>query len=292
MIDTPTTSRLKALGAALVLMLGAGCAQKPNCEELGSCGGPLPVGDWMLSAGHPSCSEHLYRAPQDTRLIKGDQPAARLPIPDEALFDWCDLLIFKTNDSGMYDANHVPRYSLTDQTIGEAWIHYDGAGNYAAKLTKTGTYVTDFPATCVRGFGATGDVCGQVQTYLVAKSADAKNIQCVPTPADPAGCTCRYEVSLVSGGAGLYSAAGNTIVHALTKRFPDESQGADFPASATYCNTGSSLQLTGKDGAYLFNEPGLRTLDLGPVTINCTDGAEGPGEDGVDCGLVCGNTCM
>jgi hypothetical protein len=230
-------------------------------------------------------------APPDTRLIRGDQPAARLPLPDEAFYDWCDLLVFKTEDPGMYEANHTPHFSLADQQIGDAYVHYDADGTYSAILTKTGTYVADYPPTCVRGFGGVGDVCTQVQTYLTAKSGNAKNIQCVPSPIDPAGCACRFEVSIVSGGSGLYSGGGNTINHAMTKR-PDGTQAADFPAAATYCNKGSSLELTGKDGAYLFNQPGLRTLDLGPVTISCTDGAQGPGELGVDCGPACKNTCM
>jgi hypothetical protein len=65
--------------------------------------------------------------------------------------------------------------------------------------------------------------------------------------------------------------------------------GTQFPQDVTFCNEGSRLQLTGADGAYLFDRVGLRTLDLIKVTANCADGVEGPGEDGVDCGPACLN---
>jgi hypothetical protein len=313
MIETPKTcrpdesrarpARPVRLGATsaglcgLVLALTTSCAQNPTCSELGTCGGN-PVGDWVLAAGHPSCSEQLYRAPIDPRLAKGDQPAARLPLPEESLYDWCDALIFKTDDPNSVDSNHLARFSVADQTVGAAWIHYDGAGNYAALLTKTGTYVAEYPSGCVRAFGAMDDatgggVCTQVQAYLAAKSSVGRNIACVSTPNDPTGgCTCRFSISIQSGGSGTYKpASSNTIVHQLTARFPDKSQAADFPSYATFCNKGTSLQLTGADGGYLFNEPGLRTLDLQATTINCTDGIKGPGEDGVDCGVACPMPC-
>jgi hypothetical protein len=311
MIETPTTSRpddsralprlgrLSAAGAGLcglLLALATGCAQKPTCEELGTCGGS-PLGDWVLAAGHPACSEQLYEPPPDPRLAKGDQPAARLPLPEESLYDWCDALVFKGDDPGAIDSNHLARFSVADQSIGAAWIHYDGAGNYAASLTKTGTYIVDYPSVCVRGFGAmdnaNGPVCTQVQTYLAAKSTVGKGIACVTTPGDKDACTCRFSVSIQGGGSGTFKAASsNSIVHSLTARFPEKSPAADFPSYATFCGKGSSLQLTGTDGGYLYNVPGLRTLDLVPTTINCADGIKGPAEDGVDCGVACPTPCM
>jgi len=295
-LPRPNRLLVTSVVSGLVLAFASGCQQKPACEELGACGGD-PSGDWVLDPSHGSCSESLYLPGVDPRLAKGDQPAARLPPPEEAFYDWCDLLTFKSGDSALYDANHLPRYSYNDQTIGAAWVHYDTAtSTYAAKLTKTGTYTFDFPQACIISFGAkpdeTGSVGGQVQTYLAAKTTTAKNVQCIPSTQDQYGCVCRYDVSIVSGGSGLIGPdSSNSLVHTVTKVFPENTQGADFPSYATYCAKGTSLELTGKDGGYLFNEPGLRTLNLVPVTIDCTDGAQGPGEDGVDCGLACPMAC-
>jgi hypothetical protein len=293
----PTRLLITSFASGLLLLSTSGCQQKPACEELGMCGGPDPVGDWVLDPAHASCSESLYLPALDPRLAKGDQPAARLPPPEEAFYDWCDQLTFKSGDSALYEANHLPAYSYPDQVIGAAWIRYDGAGNYSAKLTKTGTYTFDYPASCVRSFGAKddaalGSVCTQVQTYLQTKTSTAKNVLCVQSVEDAAGCVCRFDVSITSGGSGLYAPnSSNSLVHTLTKIFPANVQAADFPSYASYCNKGTSLELTGKDGGYLFNEAGLRTLNLVPVTIDCTDGAQGPGEDGVDCGLACPMAC-
>jgi len=291
--------------------LGTGCTQTPTCSELGTCGGPVPVGDWVLGAGHPSCSEDLYIPPLDTRLQTGDQPAARIPPAEEALYDWCDLLV--TNGGNMV-ATIQPQFSYPNGTIGVAFLHYDaigpsGYGTYAAGLTRTGRYTIQFPSYCIRSFGATngrpvkpkamptdpeapiGDVCAQMQAQLIQNSAH-KDLLCAPDSTDPEGCICQFDVQVQSGGSGTYQlASSNTLVHQMNVKFPAKAAAAAFPAEATYCNKGSSLQLTGADGRYLFDEPGLRTMDLGSTTINCADGAKGPGEDGVDCGLACPMPC-
>ena len=298
MIKSPTTSPTRSsvvVLCGLFAALAAGCTQKPLCQELGSCGGTLPVGEWALDPGHPSCSEDLYQAPPDTRLELGNLPPARVQIPEESLYDWCDLLV--TNGGKEIAPRSKPRFSFEDGPIGAAWLRYDalgadGRGTYAAGLTRTGTYVIDFPALCMREFGAHGDVCTQLQTQIVATSAH-KNMICIPNQADPAGCLCQFDVSLQSGGSGYYvPRSANTLTHVPTSEFPGKTQVARFPEDATFCNKGSSLELTGAEGQYLFDEPGLRTMALAKVTINCADGAKGPGEDGVDCGLACTTDCV
>lgn len=287
----------------LLAAVTTGCTQTPLCPELGTCGGPLPVGEWVLAPGHPSCSEDLYLAPSDPRLVKGDLPAARTPVPEEALFDWCDLLV---TNGGKEIAPQKPRFSYENGTIGAAWLRYDASGNYAAGLTRTGTFVIDFPALCVREFGAMDgrpadatkdpngpavNVCAQLQAQIVDSSSH-QNMLCQPNPSDPAGCLCQFDVSVPSGGSGSYLARSNDLTHVLTAVYPGKTQAAAFPQHATYCNRSTTLQLTGAEGQYLFDEPGLRTLNLVSTTINCADGTRGPGEDGVDCGLACPNDCM
>jgi hypothetical protein len=188
-----------------------------------------------------------------------------------------------------------PRFSFEHSTIGAAFVHYDpiganGSGTYSAGLTRTGTYTIEFPALCIRQFGAVGDVCGALQAQLAPSQ---KNLQCLANPVDPAGCVCRFDVAVQSGGSGIYQQLdSHTLLHELNLTFPSKSPAAAFPQRVTYCNKGNRLELTGADGAYLFDEPGLRTMDLGATTINCADGVQGLGEDGVDCGLACPNRCM
>jgi hypothetical protein len=41
-----------------------------------------------------------------------------------------------------------------------------------------------------------------------------------------------------------------------------------FPGKVTFCNQGTSLELTGADGDYLFGQRGLRTFKLQHVVVN------------------------
>ena len=295
MTPNPTLSPRKALlgFCTLVVALSSGCNQNPLCSELGTCGGN-PIGDWVLGAGHPSCSEDLYLPPPDTRLEAADQPAARTPVVEAALYDWCDLLV---TNGGTKVATIDPHFSFESGTIGSAFVHYgptgpNGTGSYTASLIRTGRYIVEFPKLCITEFGAQGDVCTALQTQLSATTIH-KNLQCLGNPADPGGCVCRFDVALQSGGSGTYEAVdSHTLLHRMNVKFPTNSAAAAFPQKVTFCSKGDRLELTGADATYLFDEPGLRTMDLGPTTVNCADGLQGPGEAGVDCGLACPTPCM
>jgi hypothetical protein len=286
-----------ALGLGATL---SGCAQETNCEELDSCGGPMPTGEWRLGANHPSCSEDLYIPATDTRLLGGEITPARQPTIEPALFDWCLLLL-----TGAADGDDVqvkpPRFYYESTVIGAAQITYTpGAnpdfGNFTAAITKTGRFTLDFPAACVRAFGATDrpdlaidpsganvPVCERLQVPLAESgigegsypnadcyaNLDASDPRLTPEqaerqrqnvkngyPADPDGCLCEFDVTETGGPSGTYARQGNVILH---------NPSGNFASRATYCNKGDRLELTGADGAFLFNISGLRTMDLGPA---------------------------
>jgi hypothetical protein len=246
-----------------------GCKQEPLCPELGSCGGALPIGDWVLAPGHGSCSEDLYLPATDTRLVMGDLPPGRTPPPEPALFDWCLLLVTGPGDSIQVKP---PRFYYESGPIGAASIRYEANGHFAAGITRTGTYTLDFPAFCMRAFGAMDGkvadpvndpngppvgVCKQLEVPLRASGlgeGSYRNTTCYPNPADPAGCLCDFDVTETGGPSGSYQLLdGNTIVHLPA---------TNFPQKVTYCNKGNTLELTGANGDYLFGTRGLRTLDL------------------------------
>jgi hypothetical protein len=262
--------------AAPMLILMAGCKQEALCPALDSCGGPI-VGDWHLAAGHPSCSEDVYAAPTDPRLVQADLPAARTPPPEPALYDWCDLLV-----TGPGDIVHQPPLFYTDGPngyrgttgvanyyvggpIGAATIHYDANGTYTLSTTRTGTYHLDFPNYCMYAFGAkeqlvdpadpsqgTLNVCRQLQVGLRAIGLKKYlNIACKPS--EQQGCGCDFDLSDTETNAGTYAPYGGNMQHI---------PGNSFPQQVTYCAQADRLQLTGADGAYLFDRVGLRTMDL------------------------------
>ena len=284
--------RLAMMATLAAPMLVTGCKQQVLCPELASCGGSV-VGDWQLANDHPACSEEVYAAPADPRVAQanGDLPPARQAPPEPALYDWCDLLVtgfgnivhtpplfFAQGPSG-YQAGpaNVANYYVTGP-IGGATIHYDADGTYTLTTIRTGTYFLDFPSFCMRAFGArdgnpidpsvvdpvtmkpngpTGNVCQQLEVGL-RKSAGTnyKNIGCQLDPNDPpesAGCICQFDLMAVESNSGFYGVQGSTVQHL---------PGINFPQFATFCSVNDTLQLTGADGAYLFDRVGLRTLDL------------------------------
>lgn len=303
MTNSTTKSSLSLAALGLLSALTAGCTQKPNCPELGACGGPVPAGSWSLAPGHPSCSEDLYVPPTDPRLLGGEVASARSPVIEPAFFDWCSLLV--TNNGASIQAK-APRFYYESGPIGWANINYKPesatTGSYTLGVSRTGTFAMDFPELCMRQFGAmdgkpavdangnqvsgpTG-VCKQLEVPLRASGigeGSYPNTTCDVNPADPHGCLCYFDVTETGGSSGSYRLVDNhTIMHL---------PGTNFPQNVTFCNKGDSLQLTGADGEYLFGQKGLRTMDLAPAMDPCTNGAQDPGEGGVDCGGTCPTAC-
>src|SRR5450432_2882733 len=248
--------------------------------------------EWILAPGHASCIEDLYLPARDTRLIGANVPVSGMSAPEPALFDWCVLLATGSgpgmacdpSDPGVCRA--APRFYYESGPIGRASVRYDDIGTFSAGLTRTGTYTLTFPAYCMRAFGATDpamptdmvNLCKALQVPIDANGIGGGaefNTTCAPnteaarledmqqhpglTPIDgaldPLGCFCRFDLTETGGQSGDYQIMDDqvTIVHI---------PGSNFPQKATFCQQGDDLQLTGADGAYLFDSPGLRTLDL------------------------------
>lgn len=273
-----------AFGAAL-LALVSGCQQQTLCEALGDCGGDL-LGDWALGPGHTSCSEDVTGLPSDPRLRGGDVPPQRIPAPEQAFSNWCQGLI-----AGTENILAVPPTFFTESIpFGAATVSYKADGTYSMGIGRTGYFYFEFSGACMRQFGAgngvaTADLCTQLQGPLGASGAGEgsyQNTTCGVNPKDPYGCLCLFDVAEISGSGGRWElVSGNQVRH-----LPN-TPGYSF--RTTYCRTGNRLQVTGADGSYLLNKPALRTLDLGQV--NCADGVQGPGEEGVDCGPACVMAC-
>jgi hypothetical protein len=246
-----------------------GCMQKPNCPELGACGGPDPVGSWQLAPGYPSCSEDLYVPPTDLRLAQNNKTPALVAPPEPAVYDWCDQLVAS---GGPMVQIHDPNFYAESPEIGQSAVTFKPNGEYTAQITKTGTFQLDFPAVCVREFGAqdgrpinpddpmspTGNVCKQLERPIGIGGTNTGayfNTICEPNPQDPRGCLCQFDVTSTGGPVGFWSRSGSTLT--LTNQ-------SNFTTRITFCNRGSSLELTGAEGDYLFGVKGLRTFKLQP----------------------------
>jgi hypothetical protein len=220
--------------------------------------------------------EDLYVQATDTRLLGGEITPARQPTIEPALWDWCSLLLTGAG-AGTDVQLKPPRFYYESGQVGTSQVTYTpddpahpDTGHVTVAITKTGRFTLDFPAMCVRAFGATDQpdttidpsgavvpVCKRLQ-QTVGKSGLGEgsypNTVCNPNPADPLGCLCSFDVTETGGVSGAYRKQGNVIIH-----YPS----GNYPSKATFCHQGNRLQLTGTDGAYLFNVSGLRTMDLG-----------------------------
>jgi hypothetical protein len=249
--------------------LTSGCSQEPLCPALAACGGPDPVGNWDLAPNYESCTEDLYIPPTDKRLTKPTVPAAGQPAPEPAVYDWCDLLINGGRPTpqtpGYYNQ---PGFFYESGQVGQANLRINADGTYTMGLARTGVFVLEFPAACVRMYGAmdnvalepsdplspSASVCKQLEALVGASGigeGSYSNTICEPNPQDTAGCLCQFDVSETGGPFGPWRRVGNTLHFVLQ---------TTFPSRATFCNKGDSLELTGADGEYLFGVRGLRTM--------------------------------
>jgi hypothetical protein len=282
---------LVTLALSSIAALGSGCfKQATHCPALGACGGGRPVGvkpgtdgNWVLAPGFGSCEEDLYMPASDPRVQMADPEEFGTAYPEPAVYDWCLLLV---TGPGAGDSIQVfpPRLYQESPAYGFVTLKFQDDGHFSSGITLTGTFLLELPSYCIRAFGAQADtsvpatptapdnVCKRLETPLYNAEINTgayKNLTCDANTADvrarfgldgggdPYGCLCRYDVNATGGPAGTYSLLNsNTIID-----FPDAVV-SSYPQETTYCLRGDELQLTGADGAYLFDQTGLRTLDL------------------------------
>lgn len=268
-----TKKLVLALPVFTLLSLTSGCKQEPECPALGSCGGPDPIGGWVLAPGYPSCEEDLYTPPTDLRLAQNNKTPAGTAPPEPANFDWCDQLVV---GGGSMIQLHDPLFYYESPPVAQSSVKFSrdpmtGAQTFSASITKTGVYYMDFPAACVRQFGATdgrlvnpddpaagtGDVCKQLEVPINQAGTNSGayfNTVCQTNPSDPQGCICKFDLTSTAGPAGDWIRIDNNTIQLINNN--------SLPTYITFCNKGSELELTGKNGDYLFGVKGLRTVRL------------------------------
>jgi hypothetical protein len=278
-------SNLRAWGTVLALTLSAiGCSQGPLCPELGSCGGN-PKDKWAelpRSKETPGtyCQEAMHSPPVESHLKDQNLPVARQRLPEKTTADWCSELVV-TGD--MVEAVKKHNYWWENLPYHAGFLEYQPAGTYQANLTRKGKVDRWFSQNCLRKYGYSGD-CKQFQADFERANMGAGEYNTFKCGADPerGGCNCNFEIFEVNTLRGMYSVDGSTITH-----FPESPTA--HSSQASICVQGDKIQISGKDNSFLWDRPGLRTIEL--VRMNCNDGLPGPGELGVDCGLGCPNAC-
>jgi hypothetical protein len=267
-----------------LLLTSIGCSQGPLCPELQSCGGN-PLDKWaQMPQGQETpgtyCQEILHKPPEEAHLRGQLFPVARQPIPEKATADWCSELIVTGDLEEPVKRNN---YWWEDLPYVSGYVEYKKDGSYTASLTRKAFVDRWLSQTCLRKYGFAGG-CKDFEAALEKANQGAgeyNTFTCVENAAR-GGCNCNFEIFEVNALAGLYSISGSAITHFPSTPFAHYSQ-------ATMCVQGDTLRLSGMNNSFLFDKPGLRTIEM--VRMNCNDGKPGPGELGIDCGLGCPNPC-
>jgi hypothetical protein len=288
--------------SALLVSFGivglSGCKTQPFCEPLAACGGDLLAGasdfymkdglvdrSWtVIAAG--ACQDQLQLPPVTVSLARQPPPVANQRPPDNATADWCGNLVIKSTGEIKEFLVYAPPLPLKvgELTISQDYDKATDRGTYVFQSTIDQTRDLVFSESCLtaQGIRLTCPVLGRRLGEFLAPEANIYNMRC-QDPDDPnqGGCVCKFELSFIGGEAGRWAKQANgTQIEFF------ENTNYSPAALADYCFTDKNgpLLLTGSNETPLFNEKGLRTLQMVPPS--CMDGVQSLelGETGIDCG--------
>ncbi len=265
-------------GAALL----PGCQTPPFCEPLDTCGGEvlnanLPLTQWVTTKDN-ACLDQIQPPPNPVSLVRLPQrPAGDRPT-ERGTADWCSNVALRQDGTLQQYLGWYPPIPVQDATL-----DLFANGTYEMHITYFAKQHVDFSATCLSAQGVSESCAafGRNLKEFVAPEANIYNVLCYPSPLGASGCGCDYDLSLIGGPSGTWHVDKSSAL--LT--FFDALGGP--PSLANYCQKGDTLELTGKNGARLFNQFGLRTLRFSRPTCHDRVQSKSIGEVGVDCGGQC-----
>lgn len=242
-----------------------GCPDLPACGGDPTATGVQPPGNWNV---HSWCQyvpplTYTVGVPYEPQTWLSQGPTKTPPV-SKSSGDWCQSIVFLPanspgNTSGQEKLT-FPALDHTPGTITGATVNLNPTShNYNVAISTSSTTSGHFSPTCLTAFGANPS-CSDVETQL-AMSYGVPNYQdTVCTNASDGGCDCSFEYLGTAADQGTYQTVGDTLY--FFSAFSDVTP----VLATTYCATGGTLTITGKNGGSLFEVPGLRTLTLIPGT--------------------------
>ena len=278
-----------------------GCKNAPFCVPLGACGGDLLAGqtdkigmdglvdrEWSVTKA-TACEDQLETPPTPLALVRQPPAPANVRPPDNVTADWCSNIAFNPDGSISQFFVYAPPIPLK---VGNLAISADPdstyRGTYEMQITFEQPFSIAISESCLttQGFRISCPVLGRQLGAKLAAEANIYEVRCYDPPGGEGGCQCDYDLTFIGGPKGRwYTGQNSTTINFFDVMLTP-------PVTADYClGASGTLDLTGHDGAALFNEKSMRTLSFQPPS--CHDGVQSPtlGETGIDCGGSCGNTC-
>jgi hypothetical protein len=247
------------MGAALTLTLG--CRMDDECAPAGDACGGDPAGQWVIAS---SCRDPYYQPPRPITYFGQAETMGRQQPPEATSSDWCSYL---TYDPIMGITNFVFPYDTLQITSGQ--VEYGAAGAYGALLSTTGRGAVDISASCLTRFGAipscapadasvpsaTRSLTDDLRAYSISLGSPYQDINCADNGRN--GCACTYAIASEPSGGGLsgrWSTQASVITHFAGTKL--------IPSQADFCVAGDTMTLWGHDRAAIWDQPGLRTVNL------------------------------
>lgn len=256
--------------AALALSLLGGCAAEEVCAALPKCGGDIvgsvdADGDgfaetrWVIGG---ACTNQVFVPPLNASLVNQSPPVQGVPPPEPAHSNWCSQMTI-TRDKTIQKINPwFPAIPVRDGAV-----TYSADGSYNVQINYFAQQLVEFPGGCFTGQGfsivSPGTVstsntmtCAEFEGVLQARLATEPNIAgLVCGPDGKGGCNCLYDLLMVTGSNGTWIAEDGVVTHY------DRVTGV-APSRADFCVNGGTLDLSGHERTFLFNQPHLRSIVL------------------------------
>jgi hypothetical protein len=288
-------NRLLNLLGTLLAVCAAGCTPELTCDEEFTGGGNLLTGGVDANANGAietkwvvvePCENIVSSPPYQDTLVKQPPHLAGEAPPDPGSGDWCQSVVFRTNRTIERLNTWFPRVPIRQHSPISAgqtpWydasLTYEG-NTYSFAAILYGRQKLELSKRCLEAQGVSltcDELTGAIREVWNAEPA-VQNLICGPH-ASGSGCQCDYDLILNTGPAGTWANSGPDLVTHF-----DGAQGPPFQAN--YRVDGNMLSMSGYNRRTLFGISGMRTLKF--ARVNCTDNAQGPGEDGIDCGPYC-----
>jgi hypothetical protein len=256
------TLRLLALAALGIVSAGlAGCGgtgTAGTCTTYAACGGD-PKGDWTLTSGCQNLIVMPYQAPSLPQQLAQPQTITQEPPQPQPTTsgDWCSQLIYEPSIDPSMPVRGVVLWH-GPATVHNGYLHVLADGTYDASITFITAEHTYFANSCLTRYERVAPTCDQLGTALAAYEGTQPGFMfatsMVCTGDSSVGCDCSYNYQAQSGAMGTWNidpADSSSIVFAGTSQ--------SEPQSASFCQNGSSLELSGSDGTSLFSASGVRS---------------------------------
>jgi hypothetical protein len=249
---------------ALAVGLAAGCGGKGTegtCSTYAACGGD-PKGDWTLMTGCQNLIVMPYQQPSlPDQLMQPQTPTQAPPQPQPTTSgDWCSQLVYQPSINPSMPVRSVVLWH-GPPTVHDGYLHMKADGTYAAQIQFITLEHTFFPSPCLTRYERMAPTCEKLGTDLAAYEQTQPGFMfdqpMTCTGDSSVGCDCSYHYQVQSTEMGTWS-IDQTKIGSIVFASVNRSE----PQPASFCQNGTSLELSGDDGTSLFSAEGVRSAQF------------------------------